>query len=408
MIEVEIRGFQSIEHVKIRLDGFTALVGRSNIGKSAVVRAIKSALTNSLGTSFVRHNPSGCARSLRKAKTCRCQSSVHLKAEGFDLLWEKGDAVNRYTFNGQVFDKPGQGIPEFLANSGFSTVRVGDDAGLIQVADQFFPIFMLNQSGPATAEAISDVARLDRVNAATRLVEKDRRDVIATKKVREKDASELRGRLESYDGLDAALSEVQGTVQKLAMVEAQRSTVDQLSGYVLTSEALVKRIRTLWEVGSVVIPDEGPVRERATTIEALRRFASEMTRRVEGYKALEWVEGFMEVVPSVDPVLEVAGRIKELSGWIGKLKSYRDRFTALDAIAQIPNQDQEALTEGQTALRTMSGLILRYRALTNSIASLEKELEEVSKEEQVVQEEVDAIGVCPTCTQPFHAGHQHA
>ena len=45
MLDVEIRNFQSIDHVHLRVEGFTALVGRSNIGKSAVVRAVKAALT---------------------------------------------------------------------------------------------------------------------------------------------------------------------------------------------------------------------------------------------------------------------------------------------------------------------------------------------------------------------------
>ena len=33
MIEVEVRNFQSIEHISLKVEGFTALVGRSNIGK---------------------------------------------------------------------------------------------------------------------------------------------------------------------------------------------------------------------------------------------------------------------------------------------------------------------------------------------------------------------------------------
>ena len=178
MIDLEVRSFQSIEHVKLRVDGFTALVGKSNIGKSAIVRAVKAALTGCVGNSFVRHS-SACARRSKKAKTCECYSSVHIKAENFDLLWEKGDKHNRYVFNGQEHGVPNRGTPDFLERpkleKDFGQVKVGDQWSLLQVADQFENLFLLNQSGGVVADVFSDVARLDRVNVAIKYVEKDRR-----------------------------------------------------------------------------------------------------------------------------------------------------------------------------------------------------------------------------------------
>src|SRR5277367_3768831 len=154
--EVEVTNFQSIEHAKFVIEGYTALVGRSNIGKSAIVRAVKAALTGASGTSFVRHGPN-CARRLKDAKKCQCKATVRIKREGFDLLWEKGDSDNRYTFNGQVNDSVGQGTPTFL-QAGFAPIKIGDDKELLQVADQFDPIFLLNKTGGAVADVLSDVA----------------------------------------------------------------------------------------------------------------------------------------------------------------------------------------------------------------------------------------------------------
>ena len=67
-VDVEIRNFQSIEKATIKIDGFTVVVGRSNIGKSALVRAVKAALTGAPVSSFVRHS-SGCLRKTKAAKT---------------------------------------------------------------------------------------------------------------------------------------------------------------------------------------------------------------------------------------------------------------------------------------------------------------------------------------------------
>lgn len=407
MVEVEIRGFQSIEHVSIRIDGFTALVGRSNIGKSAVVRAIKCALTNSLGTSFVRH-ALHCARVQRGAKTCRCQTTVHLKTEGFDLLWEKGDTVNKYTFNGQVYDKPGQGIPDFLLGSGFAPVKIGDDVGSIQVADQFFPIFLLNQSGPATAEAISDVARLDRVTAATKMVEKDRREVVSTKKVREKDAGELKDRLVAYEGLDVALIKTQKTAAALVQVQKQTQRVNALGHYARTTEDLVKRIKVLWEVGSVRVPEWATISADAAKVTVLQRFVNDVNRRVEGIKAMAWVEKFIGLVPAIEALQEVISKLRQLDAWILKLRSYRARFTALEAASKVIIPALSPLETNRDRLRDLTRFASRQLAIAKAIQKVQAELDDTTQEEQIVQVEVDALGVCPTCTRPVKAGHAHA
>jgi len=408
MVEVEIRGFQSIEQVSIRIDGFTALVGRSNIGKSAVVRAIKCALTNSLGTSFVRHT-TYCARSVRGAKTCKCQTTVRLKAEGFDLLWEKGDSVNKYTFNGQVYDKPGQGIPDFLITSGFAPVKVGDDVGSIQVADQFFPIFLLNQSGPAVAEAISDVARLDRVTAATKMVEKDRREVVSTKKIREKDAEELRVRLAAYDGLDAALDKTESAVRALVRVESEAQRVTVLDRYITTTGALVARLKALWEINSVAVPDLETVLTQSKKATLLTKFANELNRRVEDFKNLSWVDKFLGLVPAIEGLQEVIDKIRQLDKWIQRMRSYKARFTALEAAEKIILPALDPLETNRDKLRELTRFASKHTSITKSIQQVQAELDATEAEEKLVQGEVDALGVCPTCTQPVQSGrHLHA
>src|SRR5580700_10412737 len=127
MFEVEIRNFQSIEHISIRIDGFTALVGKSDIGKRAIVRAVRAALTGATGTSFVRHGVA-CHRRIRGSKTCECYCSVHMSTEGFDLTWEKGDKRNLYVFNGQDYGVPNRGTPDFLERP-----KLLKDFGLVKI-----------------------------------------------------------------------------------------------------------------------------------------------------------------------------------------------------------------------------------------------------------------------------------
>jgi len=448
MINIEVKGFQSAEDIKFVIDGFTAIVGRSNIGKSALVRALKCALTNAEGVSFVRHGPD-CARTLRGVKTCKCFASVHIVTEGFDLLWEKGDSVYRYIFNKALYDHPGKGLPEFLASSGLTPIKVGDDASCIQISDQFYPIFLLNKSGGIVAETISDVSKLTRVNKATKLVEKDRRDLQSTKKVREADVDKLRIRLCAYEGLDAALQRAVEVESQFGVIEAKEGRLGAIKGYISKIQTLGLKIRGLTSVVSVVVPETDTIEQLSPKVEQLSRFADEYGRRSSDIANLEWVEvlevpeakplsesgvrleqlskfsddysrrksdvealAWVEVleskVPDISELEQVSTRFTLIDSWITRLRALKSKFDVLDRLTKAPTPDLDTLQELQGKVRELNQFIVKYQSLQSSIGTLEGELAQVETEEGTLEGEIQVIGVCPTCVQPLTTGHSHA
>lgn len=446
MIDVEVRNFQSIEHAAIQIQGFTALVGRSNIGKSAVVRAVKAALTGAPSTSFVRHSPD-CPRKVKSAKTCKCFCSVHLRSETFDLLWEKGDAINRYTFNGKVYDKAERGTPDFLQPI-YSLVKIGEDKELLQVADQFDPIFLLNQTGGVVADVLSDVAHLDRVNIATRLSEKDRKEASSTRKVREQDIADLTRRVVLFDGLDTALANVRDIEDQLDSVEAAETKLLNIEKFLERAAALGQHVAALEAVMALQAPDSNPLADVSKNHAQMIRFLTQWTERVTAVQALQAIETVS--APEPDSLRSHAATFEALEGWIAKLrifKAWLERTKALDASPELaPGKLSESLesyeslerlavryqavTRLMTALtelyevieangsallpeklsetsRTfegLEGLARRYQALTTLVATLTDQYRGIETDGVAIQAEWDALGVCPTCTQPFHAG----
>lgn len=82
LIKIEIENFQSIKKLAIDLGQYTVLVGTSNQGKTAIVRAIESVFTNPAGQSRIRKGASHCI--------------VRLDFDdGTWVLWEKGK-TSRY------------------------------------------------------------------------------------------------------------------------------------------------------------------------------------------------------------------------------------------------------------------------------------------------------------------------
>ncbi len=405
-MDIEVCNFQSIENVKLKVEGFTALVGRSNIGKSALVRAVKTALTNEAGTAFIRHERSTCARMQKGAKTCKCQSSVHVRTEGFDLLWEKSDTVNRYIFNGTTYDKPGHGLPDFLADAGLAPVKIGDDLKSIQFADQFYPIFLLNESGPSVAEALTDVARLDKISLAMKSADKVKRDAVATKKVREKDVLSLDEKLSQYVGLDLACARVDATERSLATLDAKTKSLETLESYLGRSKVLSAGIMALLGISKVKVPSLDEVQAAWEDLSECLRFERELTRRATAYKALLGADKLPTPI-SIDPLGESLARLKQLNAWEGKLRSLHAVFERLSPVAETSLPQAVDTSKAQAKLTKVIAFQARLKACETSIATLEADLVKVTAEEAAVEAERQAIGICPTCSQPV-GSHAHA
>lgn len=367
MIEVEVHGFQSIEHVAFKVEGFTALVGRSNIGKSAIVRAIKAALTNALGTSFVRHGHA-CLRRTKGVKTCKCETMVRITAEGFDLKWRKGDAVNEYVFNGKTMTVPGRGFPEFLSPA-FAPVKLGENQKLLQVADQFFPIFLLDQSGSTVANILSDVARLDAVNVAMKHVEKDRKEAASLRKVRDKDVEVLAASLTVYDGLDSALSRCDAVAAEYERLDKADRTVGHVTGLCSRLTSLVTDIRALQGVDKITVPDAAEVRRKSTDCV---RAASLHERLVECATAYRALEGSAKIVaPDAQPLVEGHKSLQRVRAFALAHEEHTHIVAALDGVDDVVLPDVQGLVERTRRQVEIGSLSDRLELHTKAVKNLD-------------------------------------
>lgn len=439
MLEVEIQGFQSIEKAAFKIDGFTVLVGRSNIGKSAVVRAVQAALTNALGTDFVRHGEH-CSRRIRGTKKCRCQCSVHIQTEGMDLLWEKGDEVNRYTYNGEVYSKVDRGIPDFLIKD-FSLVKVGDRKQLVQVAEQFDPIFLLNQSGTVVADVLSDVAKLDDINAAMTEVERDRREAVSTLKVREKDVLELQTNLLSYEGSEEPIARAKLVGEVFEGIQAKVREKLKVEQFHAKLQELAHGIRALQPVDAVVIPDPEPVEASEKGLDVLLGYETDLAEKTSAVADLEPVEGLPE--PEAKALEAVEKTLVQIEDWLAQIAIFKTLFSGWKEVENIPEPSEIPLQEvhallqlstyadqyemlrtateelevvelteepresvqGVGSLLELSSFSEKHQELSTVVTRLTEDLTEVEGQEATVLGEWSDLGLCPTCSQSLSEGH---
>lgn len=437
MYSVTIQEFQSIEKASFTINGFTALVGRSNIGKSAIVRAIQAALTNALGTDFVRHG-SHCSRRVRGTKRCKCKCSVHIQSEGMDLLWEKGDDVNQYTYNGEVYSRVDRGMPDFLLRD-FNLVKVGDRKMLIQVADQADPILLLNQTGTVVADVLSDVAKLDDINSAMSDAEKDRKEAVSELRVRENDILKVETDLIRFDGLDGVTKQSREVSEKMGQVQGLQDEVKNLTEFFESLQELVLAIRLLRQVDEVEPPDTTPVETLGKTFEDVSWYDDEFAEKMSMVNLLSPVEDIeipideiliesgrhlilldaltikTEVVDSLAPVADLSvpdvalidvSELGQMVGWVEQIEYFKtlgQRWKGINSIADLEDPSSQDVIR----LLDLVAFDSELNTLMAGMESMELALVDVDAAEAEIQSEWDALGVCPTCSQPVSREHTH-
>ena len=398
MLRVEVRNFQAIEHETIDVDGFSVVVGRSNIGKSALVRAIKAALTGAPVENFVRHSRD-CVRASKGAKSCKCFCSVHFLAPDFDLLWEKGDSVNRYVFNGVEHTVVGKGTPEFLG-PGFAPIYIGGDSAptLLQVADQFRPLFILDRSGTTVADVLSDVARLDQINAAVQAADRDRRECTAARKLRDKDLRELGQNLKCYEPLDQV-------VKQAREVDVLAERVLQLENVVAVTQRFVSALATLDCAIQALSPVEGL---GIPTLQQVVDAAAKVTTVDRWDRALGVQQASIERLRDAAGIMVGEfGALSSAGSAYGSLESWVQRLGAIKAVYMEARKFEVVAIPEEAALLTLEATCLRFTrwaekgdVARRSIADLERRLRDIEAEEASIGAEFKALEVCPTCRQP--------
>jgi exonuclease SbcC len=137
--------FQNHRKRSLDLKPLTVIAGDTDAGKSAIVRAIKWCLLNSIkARNFIRRGTSGC--------------KVSVKVDGKWIRREKSDKRNGYTFRKEEFDAVRKSVPEVISDH----TKVTD----INFQEQHDPSFWLSLSPGQLARelnALLNVEVFDRV-----------------------------------------------------------------------------------------------------------------------------------------------------------------------------------------------------------------------------------------------------
>jgi AAA15 family ATPase/GTPase len=157
--KLEIHGFQSHLSTDLVLSpGVNVIIGQSNSGKSAILRAFNWVTTNRpLGDGFIKHGE-------KEAKVCVFKSNAIVSRC-------RGSRENKYTIsngeNNAVLTAFGQEVPpQVLDVLGFSDINV---------QRQFSPYFLVFDSPGSVAEYIRSITDSDEIDMVTNAISSELR-----------------------------------------------------------------------------------------------------------------------------------------------------------------------------------------------------------------------------------------
>lgn len=399
-MKVSINNFQSVEAAELEVKGLTVLVGKSNLGKSAIIRAISGALNNRQGDAFVTEGADHTEVTLQVPARNTGASSSTDEAPGLSLTWRKGGGYNDYEIDGVDLKSVSRGAPPQIKEAGFGDLETSRESLSVQVADQFNPLFLLNDSGSVAAEAISDVGRLAELQEALRRCDSDRRSKKAELKIRKQDLSDAQAELSKYDTFDDDMTHVEEVKNRFLRIRALEQELQTLERLDAASSRHAQVIESLSSVESVEIVDLDPVMALTQELRDLANLQQQSQRHLETVKSLRGVEDCIlpdALAPSLVDEMQSLARLWDSA------KRHVDLLKKGKSLADLEVVETQHLYELEQEIQNLDGILTGARTHARAGKQAKQESAEIEAQLQKLEKEyhdtLHLVGVCPVCDQ---------
>jgi len=218
-MRLKIRNFQSIRKAELEISGFTVITGPTNVGKTALIRAVQAVFFSIPGDYFIREGESF--------------TGVALYDDDLEIVWRKTrkpdpKRPSALQVNGTVHTKIGKDHMRLTEPCGVFELQTSQARIRPQFAMQHDSIFMLAETETTVAEILKLLGRIDVVTTAQRNAKRDLTSASMKRKVREGDlevAKEKVKDLEYVPGLRIKLEKVTEKYQLMDKNNEERSTL---------------------------------------------------------------------------------------------------------------------------------------------------------------------------------------
>jgi DNA repair exonuclease SbcCD ATPase subunit len=380
---VRLRGknFQSWANFDLDINGLTIVTGPSDVGKSAIFRALKGVLRNELPADFVRD---GQDEAMEVAVEIDGQKiSANRKRKG----------STSYVINGADFAKLAKAIPDELKNLKFNEVIIGEfDVDPIfgrQNSAQFLidPLTYKPTEVNAILGAFGGTEKLEggKKEANLRKTQKDAEARLLAAQIR--DAEERKAALEGMQAQSQVIGDAVGSLsQDIILLEMDIQYLDEA---LFCRQALVP-LRQIMD--ALVLPD-------ITGLDDLHKVVCFAEQAALSASFAKWLQKPQAALSSVAE--EWAG-VRSLVNQIAALEA------AVDAGRHVVSTDRLKSSLG-TAEATFNEAVVLWRGIRSleDLSALLRDITDSAERLAGVEIELSAVqaelkkGLCPRCGKPM-------
>ena len=390
---VSIKDFQIIQSASLTFKpGLNCIIGQSNNGKSAILKAVKSAIYNKPGTTSVRLGASSYA--------------VGIQANGHTVIFQKG-ANSKYKVDNTVIEKIGRTQIDEVANAlNIRDLNLNGVNEEINFLDQMEKPFLLDRSETDLFRFIVDTGKDVNITTALRTLSQDRQQIT-------KDITTMDGRIKQVEEtLELQKQNLQGsetkleTYNKVIDLGPRITRVKELTSLKSTLNDLTESIKscsdTKGKLDSVLNIVE-PMVERINSVskkqEVINILVSGISKASKDKEELEKknktiskidVSKLSDIYSKYEELDKISSSIKTINSDLGKYKNIK--------YPEFSTEFNSTVEKYKTISSILGSLKLTNMQLNESKSSLDTTISELTK----AKEEVNSYGVCPMCGKPLH------
>ncbi len=360
--KVTIENFQSHEKTEMEFDnGLNVIVGPSDQGKSAVIRAIKWVLFNQpRGAEFIRHG----------AKSARVEVEI---SNGYRVIREKSSSRNRYTVvdpNGEtsIFEGFGNEVPEEVRKAhGVAKVVIDTDRDVsLNVGEQLEGPFLVSETGAVKAKAIGRLTGVHIVDKATRQCINDIKKENQIESRCKNEIKELDVKLKMYEHLDLLEERIRNREKNIREIENIVNALQRLDS-----------IRTRLSFVNYEISVQSEMAKKAVNIPDIKGIIDDLeikVHRIDRIKSLKDGLGEMEKdLRESELRLNLLGKVKQVESNVLRLSELFSRRSKLEKLRNSLNSVETSIDDGG---RYVEGV---RKEITQTLQQYEIELRKVPR-----------------------------
>ena len=366
-LRVDLENFQSISKASLEfIQGINIIVGQSNSGKSAILRAIKGAIMN----------PSGSQRYIKNGEK---DFKVGLEYEGNNVEWSRNSKSPTYTVNGEKYQKVGgSNLLDILDKSGFVLY---DNKELMNIEGELELPFPFDKSNTELFKLFEkNIFCVSDSTAVSKLIKADEDEVTENKKMATYELGRAKEKLEALEELEKVididkLMQGRNVLDKL-FKDKEKLVLDisQLSGIIVLGKLLSKHI------------------EPVNIVLNLHQDYINLMKDINKLDEIRGVGKVLQTKPTAStPQIFNISEYEELERAVKQVES---AIQAISILSPLEAPTTKVIGEEYTSLRNDINTLLRIREqaqiLQNDI--LQKK-DEISKLEEKKKE----FKVCPLC-----------